>query len=74
MIKRAHNFNEVKALVNEAIDNGTIYDLDGTEWVTHETELHIADIYINKNSEVICRTYNHTAGSINYGSFGKVMR
>lgn len=66
MKKYAHNFNEVKALVNEAVLNGTIYDLDNTEWLTHESELHILDVYINQNNEVVGRSYNHTEGSTNY--------
>lgn len=68
----AHNFNELKALVKEAIENGSIYDLDNTEWLTHETEMHIADLYINKDREVIARTYNHTKGSTNHSTLGSI--
>lgn len=72
MKKYAHNFTEVKALIKEAIEQGTIYDLDDTQWITHNSELHIADIYINKDREVIARTYNHTRNSINQSVLGKV--
>lgn len=73
MKKYANNFNELKALVKESILNGNIYDLDDTHWLTHNTELHIADIYINKDREVIARTYNHTKDSINHVVLGKVI-
>lgn len=72
MKKYAHNFNEVKALVRESIDNGDIFDLDNTEWITHDTGLHIADIYINKDQFVVARTYNHTKDSINHTTIGSV--
>jgi len=72
MKKYAHNFNEVKALVKEAILNGTIYDLDNTEWLTHNSELHILDIYINQNREIIGRSYNNTKGSINFTILGVI--
>lgn len=72
MKKYAHNFTEVKALVKEAIEQGTIYDLDDTQWLTHNGGLHITDIYINKEREIIARTYNHIKGSINHSVLGKV--
>lgn len=73
MKKYAHNFTEVRALVKQALENGTIYDLDDTEWVTHETELHILDLYINKDREVVARTYNHSKGVISFKVLGKAV-
>jgi len=73
MKKYAHNFTELTALIKEAIQNGSIYDLDDTQWITHGTELHIADIYIGKDSEVVARTYNDKKGSINHKVLGRVI-
>ena len=72
MKRYAHNFFELKALVIESIQNGSIFDLDNTHWLTHNTDLHIADVYINKDREVIARTYNHTKDSINHRVLGVI--
>jgi hypothetical protein len=55
---RVHNKTELKALIKEAIQNGTIYNLDNRTVVSHKSPGdHIADILIEKSGRIVLRSY-----------------
>ena len=53
---RVHNKVESKALIKEAVQNGSIYDLDNVSVVTHSGK-HVADILIEKQGAIVLRSY-----------------